>query len=391
VRIKFNRDFAAALHGKNLYCVSQPRAPPSMHPLIYFLLAVLEFFVLNWMGKHSIASGYHRISFIQTVEDSPLFDVVFRVLAPTVFLVVTAAAWYALGFDAIVKHYWWVTVCYFAVRWSFNLVMGRAKLLNWGKQLLVASLAIALSVAVAEKLLVSRDAVLPSARALTDELWIVVIGFLYLTGTRVSWPTIGPSAEERKNAYIAERYRTFRKRFGHVIHQVSDGPLSEASSYAILIYESFNRPRIYQWIESAILFPAGVANTLGPMQVSTQVNLPAAELVRLGVERVNQALSEAATRAREEYPQFFPSYEQLATDAGDSRLGRDDVAGMCLEALPLYVQTDIVSRAAAKYNIRSDYPAEVAGIFESLRESFYPGLNSEKPSGDDALSSRGHR
>jgi hypothetical protein len=347
-----------------------------MHPLIYVLLATLEFLVLSWLGKHSIASGYQRISFIQTVEDSPLFDVVFRVLAPTVFLVVTAAAWYAFGFDGVVKHYWWVTVCYFAVTWSFNIVMGRAKLINWVKQLLVASIATALSVVVAEKLLVSRDAVLPSPRALTDQIWIVVIGFLYLTGTRVSWPTMGPSANERKNAYVAAKYREFRKRFGHVIHHVSDGPLSEASSYAILIYESFNRPRIYQWIESAILFPAGMANTLGPMQVSTQVNLPAAELVRLGAEQVKQAISEATTTVRSEYRELFLRQEQLAIDSGQSPLGPD--------AIPSYIQTDIVRRAAGEYNIRSDYPAEVAGIFETIRESFYPELNSDKPARDNA-------
>jgi hypothetical protein len=339
---------------------------------IYILLAVLEFFVLNWLGKHSIASGYHRISFIQSVEDSPLFDVVFRVLAPTVFLVVTAAVWYAVGLDVAVVHYWWVTVCYFAVRWAFNVVMGRAGLLNWTKQVVVAIAAIGLSFLVAEKLLVDREAVLPSARGLTDELWIVVLGFLYLTATRVTWPIIGPSTDERRRRYLIGRYRKMQRNFGRIVRQASQGRFVEASSFAILIYESFNRPPIYQWLEGVLLFQLGIANTLGPMQVSTQVNLPSAELVRLGVERVRQLVADAASAARKDNASWFTGED--AKEPGVQATDPALLPAEQLDALPVYIQDYVLAQAAARYNIRSDYPAEVAGILDVLRAEFYPEL-----------------
>ena len=125
-----------------------------MRVTLHVLLAILEFFIVNWMGKHTISSGYYQISFIQAVEDSPLFNAVFRILAPTVFLAITAAIWYALGLDAVIRQYWDVTALYFAVRWGFNVVVGRSTLLNWGKQFVTAALAVALSMVVSEQLLV---------------------------------------------------------------------------------------------------------------------------------------------------------------------------------------------------------------------------------------------
>lgn len=46
--------------------------------------------------------------------------------------------------------------------------------------------------------------------------------------------------------------------------------------------------------------------------------------------------------------------------------------------LPDYVQELVIRKAAARYNIRSDYPNEVAGIFRFLRDQFYPGLDPGK-------------
>jgi hypothetical protein len=354
---------------------------------IQVVLAVVEFFLINWLGKHSISSGYHRISFVQTVEDSPLFDFTFRVLAPTIFLALTSALWYSLGLDALIENYWRVTLFYFAVRWGFNLAMGRALLLNWWKQAVIAALGIVLSYFVSERLLTDRVVVMPSARGLSDEFWIVVIGFLYLTANRVNWPQVGASADERKRAYLTSQYRRLSRRYGAVISKVAAGKAEEVLSYAIMIYETFNRPAIYQLLENWVLFPIGVASTLGPMQVGTALRLPNEELVRLGVEHVNAGLASAFEQMKRESPEQVSvslrrdpeaGYEtpyQVGLDLSQVRF--EDVAG--------YYQLGLVQRAAAKYNIRSDYPGEVAGIFGFLRDKFYPNVNPDiKPASRDS-------
>lgn len=345
----------------------------------HLLIAVLEFFAINWLGRHSISAGYQRISFIQTVEDAPLFDFAFRVLAPTIFLAVSAALLYALNWDGLVRDYWRVTLLYFGVRWTYNVLMSRARLINWRKQGLITLIAVALSFVVSEQLLIHRSVVLPSARGLSDEFWIVIIGFLYVTAGRVRWPTLGPSAEERKQAYLKERYNYFRRRFGSVVSQHASSAMAEVLSYAVMIYESFNRPSAYQLIENLVLFPIGVANTLGPMQVTTSLRLPADEMVKLGVEHVNSALESALAEMKREQPQGLSVYIRRDHDGG-YEIPYDesfDLNRITFEKIPSYYQLELVQKAAAKYNIRSDYPEEVAGVFGFLRDNYYSALNPE--------------
>jgi hypothetical protein len=333
--------------------------------LIHVLLAVLEFFFINWLGKHSISSGYYQISLIQTAEEAPLYNLVFRIVAPTVYLVLTAALWYALGWDPILKDYWRVTVFYFAIRWAFNLALNRGRLLRWIDQIAVAVLAIALSVWVSREMLSNRDVVLPSARGLTDELWIAVIGFLFLTARRVAWPAASKSSEEKRQDYLRHRFAALRRRFGPIVSKAAMDTPAEILSYSIMIYETFNRPAIYQWIEKAFLFPMGFAHTLGPMQIESQLALEDPELVRLGVERVNDILSVALAEMKQQSPPVRLEVDlQIKADEAHLEL-------LTFGKIPRYTQSEIVRKAAARYNIRSDYPNQVAAIFDFLRESFY--------------------
>jgi hypothetical protein len=339
--------------------------------LIYILLASLEFFFINWMGRLSISSGYYQITFIQRVEDAPLFNVVFRILAPTVFLVLIATLFYAIGFEGDLGQFWIVTVYYFALRWSYNLMMGRNALLNWPKQIITATLGIGLSYLAAKYILVYREALLPSGRGLTDQLWIVIIGFIYVSATRVAWPGIGSSAEERRAKYLRHQFDLAHRRFGHVIASAASSRAAEALSYAVLLYESFNRPPLYQAIERNLLFPAGLAQSLGPMQVPTQLALEDSDLVRLGVEKMNAAFESGLT-------DFLAASEDARRSAAHGA-DDNDLLGLppVFARLQTYYQDEVIHRAASQYNARSDYPREVAGIFAFLRSDHFSELNPE--------------
>jgi hypothetical protein len=235
--------------------------------IVQALLAVLEFLLVNWVGRHSISAGYYPISFVHDEERSPLFNAVFRVLAPTVFLVITAAIWYSVGLDEVVQQYWRVTVFYFGIRWAFNLVTGRGRLLRWVNQVIIAALAIGLSYLTYQQILIDRTSLLPSARGLTDQVWIIVILFLYSTYNRLTLDNTQRSAGKRREDYINAQYKKFRRRFGAIVQEESTSTAAEAIAYSVMIYESFNRPPIYQAIERWILHPLGLAKSLGPMQV----------------------------------------------------------------------------------------------------------------------------
>ena len=62
----------------------------------HILLAALLFLLVNWIGKHSIAAGYTQLSLFAKADEAPAFNVVFRALAPTVFLILSASLLYWL-------------------------------------------------------------------------------------------------------------------------------------------------------------------------------------------------------------------------------------------------------------------------------------------------------
>ena len=51
-----------------------------LYVVIYPILAIALFFILNWLGKHSYSLGYHKIDFIVDREDSVAFNFSLKVL-----------------------------------------------------------------------------------------------------------------------------------------------------------------------------------------------------------------------------------------------------------------------------------------------------------------------
>jgi hypothetical protein len=342
------------------------------------LLGLLEFFLINWLGQHSISSGYYQIGFIQSYEDAPLFNIVFRVLAPSVFLVLTAAAWYALGADELVVGYWRVTLYYVGVRWMFNLGMGRGALLRWGNQVAVAVLAIGLSYVVYRGFLVDRAAVLPSARALVDELWIVVIIFIYHTYRQMSSENSEDGNGRRRTRYIKGQYLRLRRRFHEVVEANSPSRTVEALAYSVMIYETFNRPTPFQLIERYVLFPLRLAKSLGPMQVRTDAPLPDAELVGIGIRKLGRDLEASVREEARESP--YASIRARRNNEDGTELpfeSGDNWDHLQYDEIGPYAQQGALKRTLAKYNVRSDYPDQVLGILGILREEMYRDLMPE--------------
>jgi hypothetical protein len=285
-------------------------------------------------------------------------------VAPTVFLIVTAVFWYSIHFDAVVQQYWQVTLFYFALRWTFNVMTGRSRLVRWGNQVAVAGVATGLSYLTYRQLLGDRSILLPSAQGLTDQVWIIVILFLYSTYNQLSLDQSRRADQHRRDDYIKSQYGTLKRRYGSVVQAEAGTPVVEAIAYSIMIYETFNRPPLYQGIERWVLHPLGVAKSLGPMQVRVSHRLPDLELVRAGVRKVR-------TDWRQVWTQHLGANTDLNSPSVDPRGG----------ALPTDVtqisgayREQLIRGTAAKYNVRSDYPDQILGVYSTLIANYYQEL-----------------
>jgi hypothetical protein len=321
---------------------------------VHLLLAVVLFFLANWIGKYSVTSGYHILSLFEKADEAPAFNFVFRVTTPLVFLALTASSLYFLQLDAWVHNLYWVTVFYFLIRWVYALLIGRGRLLSWPRQIVTGLATVLLSYALYVNVLSQRHNLLPDPSNLTNELWVLIIVYIYTVVNGIPYTHAG--ATRRRKDYIVYRYHTLRASFATDIAPQCQSPEDEALVYAVLIYETFNRPAVYRAIEKWLLFPAGLAKSVGPMQMQSESALDDHSSVTLGATTLLAAYRAALPRCARDVATWDVSDEKTRAR---------------------YARSAAIRAAARDYNIRGDYSDEIEAIFDLLVEEFYPAAKIE--------------
>jgi hypothetical protein len=320
--------------------------------LIIIALALVLFLASNWLGGHTMSFGYSTISFFEVNDNAPAFNFTYRVATPQVFLVLSAAALHysEVPFDRSML--WQVTALSFLVRWAFNIVRGRAALIVWTRQFAIAIPAIAISKWLSSQILYDAKRFLPDKANLTTELWMVVILFLYSTAGGITLSAERPN--HKKAQYIAARYYALKRDYRAAIAEVATTPWTEPLAFSVLLVETFNRPRAYQLLERWVLFPLGLARSLGPMQVKTNRPITDEESVRIGTTHLDKLLQ-----------------DKLAVISSD-RSESEDSDGSPSFWNYYYAVRDV----AVAYNPDGSYADEVSELFSDIVSKYYPSLRN---------------
>jgi len=250
--------------------------------LVHVGLALMLFYGVNWIGGHARSIGYISLTLFVQRDEAPAFNYLFRLCSPTVFVTVVSALLYAASLDSVVKDIWHVAGYAVAIRLGYNLLLGRALLLNWPKEIVLNGLSIWLTWLAYDLFIRHKKTLLPDFSTATNEMWVFIAFFLYLVFNKIDTGT--RASERRKSLYIKVQEEKLRRLYGSILNSELPDQFSHSIAMSILIYESFNRPRAVQSVER-FLFPK-FSKTLGPMQVTTSVFISDAESVRLGCKKV---------------------------------------------------------------------------------------------------------
>jgi hypothetical protein len=200
-----------------------------------------------------------------------------------VYIVLVSAALYALDLDRYVRHIYLVAVIYVIFRLLVNVAAGRALLMNWPKNISVALGTVILTVVVYLLFISRREMLMPSPRTLVEELWLVILVFVFHLLNRVR-PRYSDFPVRRRR-YVMRRYHVFTRRYGALVDSLVQLPELKALVYAIMVYEDFNRPWFFR-LGERLLFPLGLVRTLGIMQVQTDRSISDEESIRIAVTRI---------------------------------------------------------------------------------------------------------
>ena len=178
---------------------------------------------------------------------------------------------------------------------------------------------------------------MPDFSTISNELWLIVIIFIYQIFNKISIPT--EATKKRKSRYLTHRYILYSNKYGAIINNnVSDKKI-EALIYSILLYEAFNRPKIVRFIEN-IFFKFRKQGSLGIMQIKSKTKISDEKSVELGIEKI---INDYATFNNEE-----ETSEEYA-----------------------------LRKTISNYNGGSNYLDEICELFDIITEKFYEDVHKQ--------------
>lgn len=308
----------------------------------HMFLSGFLFFILNWIGGHSIHAGYIRMSVLAKADEAPAFNFLYRAFSPVAYIVVVSAIVYQLKLDWVVQDIYLVVVYHFFLRLAFNVVTGRGRLLNWTTQGAYFFVSVPVSYYVYSNLIVHKEFLFPTAEELGGAVWLAVVAYIYHTFNNIRLSD--EKTKSRKKNYLRNRYLIYKNRYGEIIESASDYKTQEILIYAVLIIEAFNRPRVYRLVEN-FLFCIGMAKTLGVMQVTTTHYINDGQSVFLGAKKIVNDHVEA----------------QVIVD------GRGYDGGL----------RSVMVEVIKLYNPDLEYVYEVCDLYDEIKSMFYPDLVDE--------------
>ena len=257
---------------------------PYITPIIHFLFAILLFILINWIGKNSLSVGYMQMNVVIQEDTAPAFNFLFKALGPVVYLILCVVIFQSLKLDNLVDRCYFIVIDYWIFRLLWNLLSNRWKLINWGQQILYWLTSIGIAVWFYNKIGEVNN-ILPSGQGLVDQMWILIIAFLYAVFNQVK--TGNTKTIKRKNSYIESRYKKFHAEYNDIIHSYFHNKFYEALTYSIMVYEDFNRPfmiRIAEYI--SFFFCRKRPHSLGIMQVMTTNYIDDKQSVKLAIQKI---------------------------------------------------------------------------------------------------------
>lgn len=327
-----------------------------MITLFQIITAIILFFLINIIGKYAPTDlRYFQISSFLETDEAPAFNFSFRILTPIVFIILLSALLYSVEMDNYVKNIYFISIYYVLFRAFFNIAISRTLLVNWKKQFFYAVCIVGLSYFVYKKIIITKQNLLPDFTNIANELWIIILVFLYNLVNNVQVPNTG--AEKRKYSYVKSTFLQLKNNYGEIVDSFSTNVRFQQIAYSIMLHENFNRPKLFRIIEylNSLFKKEG---TYGIMQVKSNKILTDYESVKLGMEILQINFKKYKL-------EFQQEIENKAQD--DSYYNSTE-----------YFDQNYQNKLIRSYNHCDDYSYEIGELVDYLNENFYKNQEENK-------------
>jgi len=287
--------------------------------IVHFLLAILLFLTQNWIGSRSYSKGYIRFSLFDSSDEAFSLNYMIKVIGPIVFLIVTVAVLQFFKLELYIDNILNVIYFYIGIRIILIFVYERIFIVNWAIIFSYYISIIILSNIIYYKFISTVTSLLPDFSELKNEIWLLIIIFIYQIGNGSEGRTLPnmyyepeqaflPEFKKRKKKYVIKHYKELKSKYDSDINKISNSnDAFNLTIYSILIFENFNRPRIIRFIERIWVRIIKKNVTQGIMQKSSKTVISDLESVKLGTE----LLFEKYSKLRESKSNNYSVYRRI--------------------------------------------------------------------------------
>lgn len=247
--------------------------------LLVFQL-ILTFLMMIFINSFkSISRGY--VTLDQLLSSSNLgYNLIYRILSPTVFITLVTIILYNLGFSNLTKDIWLVSIYYFLINFITLLVLERFVLVNKIAYFSIFALSILISYWIYDNALrFGLKAILPDSDNFRTEWWFIIFAYFY--SVLNSYSPNYQAETARKDKFIRTRFEILQSKYdGFISSSIRNNKLLYIIFYSIMITEDINRPKFIRLAEK-LLFVTNRVKTTGVMQVTSNKLLTDKESIKL--------------------------------------------------------------------------------------------------------------
>lgn len=264
--------------------------------IIHLLLAIILFFLQNWVGSRAYSKGYIRFSLLDDKDEALSLNYVIKVFGPIVYLILTVALFQYFKIDCFKGEIINVIYYYLGIRLMVIFIFERVKIVNWIRIFFYYLTIIVVSKIIYNNFIDTVESLLPDFTQIKNEIWLLIIIFIYKLGNGFEERTPSnelfettkaylPEIKNRKRRYILDKYRQLNNEYGKTISKLSNSDNSfKLVIISILIFENFNRPRIIRFFERIWVKTFKNKTTQGIMQISSDKPLSDLKSIEIGTK-----------------------------------------------------------------------------------------------------------
>ena len=146
--------------------------------LIYAVLALMLFWLVNLIGEHATDFGYASTTLFEEPNESLALNFFIRALAPAVFIVLLSAGLVAFDYGQYRIGIYWVAIFYYFFRLGFIFATNMQRLVSWIRFLIHSGCGLAASWLVYKLLILPNRSLLPNLDDFGNEIWLAIFAFL---------------------------------------------------------------------------------------------------------------------------------------------------------------------------------------------------------------------